>query len=265
MGIITISRGTKSGGLLLAEALGERLGCRVASRGDVLAGNPGLQALENELWEEMNNRPPHLWDSLESLRNAYICILRASLMEYTQQGPLIYHANGGQLLLKDTPGLLRVRVVAPMAKRLDMVMERRGGTKLEASRYIHEKDENRTMWNRFLYGVESLADCVYYDQVVNLEVMSVTEATGIVERATTYPCFRWLDEDRQAIDDIALATRVKSILMQNFNTRMFTLDVQADGGTVTVTGRGDEEAAKDEISRICLAVPGVENVTVVHE
>jgi cytidylate kinase len=262
MGIITISRGTKSGGILLAEALGERLGHRVLSRGDVLAGHPQLQEMENELWEEMHNRPPHLWESLESLRHAYICILRAALMAYAQQGPLIYHANGGQLLLKGMPGLLRVRIIAPMAKRLDMVTARRGGTKLEASRYIHEKDENRIMWNRFLYNVESLADCMYYDQVVNLERMAIEDAADLVEKVTTFEQFRWTDADRKRIDEIALGTRVKSILMQTPNTRMYDLDVVAAGEAVTIIGQEGEEAATEEIRRICEAVPGVGKVTI---
>ena len=265
MGIITISRGTKSGGILLAEALGERLGYKVLSRGAVLAGNPALQAMEDELWEEMHNRPPHLWESLESLRTAYICVLRASLMEYAQKGPLIYHANGGQLLLRGMPGLLRVRIIAPMAKRLQMVIDRRGGTELEASRYIYEKDENRTMWNRFLYNVGSLADCMYYDQVVNLDRMTVEEAADLVVKATTYDVFRWTDDDRRRIDEIALATRVKSVLMQNPNTRMYVLDVAAEGDRIEVTGQEGEEAADEEIRRICAAVPGVGKVMINHE
>lgn len=265
MAIITISRGTKSGGILMAEAIGAKLGCRVLSRKDILAGNPGLQAIENELWEEMNNRPPHLWDSLESLRAAYICITRATLMEFVKEGPLVYHANGGQLLLKGTPGLMRVRIIAPMAKRLEMVTARRGGTQLEASQYIHDKDENRTLWNRFLYNVESLAECMYYDQVVNLDRMTVEEAAGLVVHATSYDTFSWSDEDLARIQDIALATRVKSTLMRNTDTRMYTLNVDAHGGAVTILAPRDEDAGRGEIERVCGAVPGVKDFTIVYE
>ena len=265
MGIITISRGTKSGGILLAEALGKQLGYRVLSRRELLAGNPNLKAMEDELWEEMNNRPSYLWNSLESLRGAYICITRAALMEYVKEGPLIYHANGGQLLLKGMPGLLRVRIIAPMAKRLEMVTARRGGTKLEASQYIHEKDENRTVWNRFLYNVESLADCMYYDQVVNLDQMTVEEAAGLVAHATTYKTFSWSDKDLARIQEIALATRVKSVLMQNLNTRMYTLDVDASGNQITVRVPCEEGAAEEEIRRVCSVIPGVKKCELLCE
>ena len=158
--------------------------------------------------------------------------MRASLVEHAVQGPIVYHANGGQMLLRDVPGLLRVRAVAPMVKRLGFVIARRGGNELEASNYIHRKDENRIKWNRFLYGVKSLDDSLNYDVVVNLEHMDPPQAADLVAMAAQMPQFKWNDTHPQEIADMALATRVKSALMQDPNVRLFHLEVQASGSNV---------------------------------
>jgi hypothetical protein len=263
MGVVTISRGTKSGGILLAEGIGERLGAKVLSRTMLLDENPRLRKMEDELWEELNQRPPYLYDTLEPLRQAYLCGMRATLVGHAVHGPIVYHANGGQLLLHDVPGLLRVRVVAPMGKRLHFVMARRGGNELEASNYIHQKDENRTKWNRFLYGVKSLDDSLHYDVVINLEHMDPSQAADMVAMAAELPRFKWNDTHPQQIADLALATRVKSALMQDPNVRLFRLEVQATDGTVTILREMGDEAIRGEIEAIVRTTAGVKSVTIV--
>lgn len=265
MGVVTISRGTKSGGILLAESIGERLGAKVLSRTMLLDESARLRKMEHELWEELNNRPPYLYETLEPLRQAYLCGMRAALVEHAVQGPIVYHANGGQLLLRAVPGLLRVRVVAPMAKRLRFVVARRGGNELEASNYIHQKDESRIKWNRFLYGVKSLDDSLNYDVVINLEQMDPPDAADLVVKAAGMPQFRWNETHPQALADLALATRVKSALMQDSNVRLFRLEAQSADGNVTIRIEKGDEAIRDEVETIVRRSAGVKSVTIVHD
>jgi len=263
MGVITISRGTKSGGILLAESIGERLGAKVLSREGLVDGDEALHAMESELREELVQRPPYLYDTLDSLRNAYMCTLRARLVEQAAEGPIVYHGHGAQILLRDLPGLLRIRVTAPMSTRLQFVMERRGGTKLEASRYIYEKDEARVKWTQFLYGVDSLTDPLYFDLVLNLQFMSIDQATDIVETAAMMPPFRWDDTHPKEIADMRTATRVKSTLLRDVNLRMLEPEVHAKDGVVTIYTDPETDILSSELIRVASSVVGVEDVRVI--
>lgn len=148
MGIVSISRGTKSGGILLAEAVGERLGATVLGREDLIAGHGDLAAIKEQLREEMDTFPEYLWEEVESLRHAYLCMLRSVLLDRAADGPLVYHANGGNLLLRGVPGLLDARVVAPVALRVRMIADRLGLEPRKATRFIHDTDRRRETWSR---------------------------------------------------------------------------------------------------------------------
>lgn len=263
MGVITISRGTKSGGILLAESIGKRLGAKVLSRESLVDDDPALHAMESELREELVQRPPYLYDTLDSLRNAYMCTLRARLVEHAAESPIVYHGHGAQILLRDVPGLLRVRVVAPMSLRLQYVMERRGGTKLDASRYIYEKDEARVKWTQFLYGVDSLTDPLYFDLVLNLQFMDTDQATDLVQTAAEMRPFRWDDTHPKELQDMRTATRVKSRLLRDVNLRMLEPEVRADGDTVTIYTDPETDILSSELIRVASTVTGVKDVRVI--
>ncbi len=265
MGVITISRGTKTGGTLLAEKVAERLGAKVISREELVAVDPVLKATESELRQELKDRPPYLYDTLDSLRLAYTCTLRASLVEHAAQGPIVVHGNGAQFLLQDLPGLLRVRVVAPMHLRLEMVREARGGSKLDASRYIYDKDQGRLTLTRFLYGVESLADPLYFDLVVNLESMSIDQAADLVQAAAEMEPFKWDDTHPVELANMRVATRVKAVLLQNPNLRMALPEVSAADGAVFIYTDPETDILAEELTRVASSVPGVNQVEVVFD
>jgi osmotically-inducible protein OsmY len=258
VGIITISRGTKSGGILLAEAIGRRMGVTVLCRESLIDRNRLLADMERELGEKIVSLPPYMYDTLRPLRDAYLALFRAELLEHAARGPIVYHSNGGQLVLGGLPGLLRTRVIAPLGMRLDLVVDRLGCTRLEASKYIHEKDEGRTRWNRFLYGVESLRDELYYDLVVNLENLEADEAAALVESVAALEPFSWDNAGRREVQDAALAARIEAALTAHPNTRMVEARVTAADGVVTITGDlEDLEAMREEIERLADDVEGV--------
>jgi len=261
MSIITISRGTMSGGILLAEAVGRRLDATVSCREDLIRANPLLAEMESELGGEILSRPPYMYDTLQPLRDAYLALFRAELTDLAARGPVIYHGNGGQLLLRGLPGLLRVRVAAPLGMRLDMVSSRLGFTRIQAGKYIHEKDEGRTRWTRFLYEVESLRDELYHDLILNLETLDVEDAAAIVAGLAELAPFTWDDADRRRIRDLALAARTTAALQVHPNTRMIEADVVAEEGRVTIAVDAEELGPmKREIEETARAVEGVVEV-----
>ena len=123
MAVVTISRGSASGGLLLAQKLGEKLGYEIVSREDVIREAARFGASEETLQEALL-KPPTFWDRFKHERRRYLAFVQSALCERARKDRIIYHGNAGHLLLCEVPHVLRIRLIASMPFRIRMVMER---------------------------------------------------------------------------------------------------------------------------------------------
>ena len=161
MAIISICRGTQSGGQALAECLAEELQYPLVAREVLQDAASELGISEQELSRAME-RAPRLWKRHASVRRAYIATIQAALAEHTVGGDLVYHGRAGQMLLAGLPAVLRVRLIAPMGARVSTLLERNEMTPTSAEEYIQHVDAARARWVKMMYG-EDIEDPALYD------------------------------------------------------------------------------------------------------
>jgi len=152
MSIITISRGSFGGGVMLAECLGAALGYRCLSR-EAVAEKAAAPGVSQEQLLDALSKPPGFLERFRHERYQFIALFQAALAEEVKGGKVVYHCNAGHLMLQGVSPLLKVRVIAPLEKRVAMVQERLNMSPSEAVAYIHKVDVDRKNWTRFLYGV----------------------------------------------------------------------------------------------------------------
>ncbi|MGC8901413.1 MAG: AAA family ATPase, partial [bacterium] len=124
MAIITISRGTFSGGQMLAECLAKKLGYKSISREILIEAAEKYGISENNLISAMEEKPTiseHL--SLNIDRFRYLSFIQATLCEHAKNDNLIYYGHAGHLLLKDVCPVIKVKVIASMEQRIEFAME----------------------------------------------------------------------------------------------------------------------------------------------
>ena len=184
MGIITISRGSFSGGTVVAECLAERLGYRVVSR-EILAAAAARYGIAEEKLAQALERAPGLWERLGHERRLYLVFIQAALCDMLQEDGAVYHGHAGHLLLRGISHVLRVRLIAPMPYRIGAAMEQLRCGREEAEAHVRRVDEERARWTRFLYGIDWNSPLLY-DLVVNLEAMSVETACGVIGAAAAH-------------------------------------------------------------------------------
>ena len=144
MAIVTISRGTHSGGDALAMCLAEKLGYKTLSREELLTEAAGrFGAKEDVLQKALEHKPGFLQSKLRVIH--YIAYVRFALLKKAAECDLnlIYHGHAGHLLIPDAPNLLRVKVIADMEYRIKEVMERKRLTREDAIEYIHARGAER--------------------------------------------------------------------------------------------------------------------------
>jgi len=120
--IITISRGSFSGGRVVAECVAEKLGYRLVSR-EVLSAAAARYGIAEEKLTRALERAPGLWERLGHERRLYLTYIQAALCEALQADDVVYHGHAGHLLLRGISHVLRVRLIAPLAYRIGAAMD----------------------------------------------------------------------------------------------------------------------------------------------
>ena len=137
MSVITISRGSFSGGKTLAECLAETLGFRCVDRDTIVERAAAFGVSQEELMDALL-KPPTFLDRFRHKKYIYLTLIQAALAEEVRTGKAVYHGNAGHLLLKGGPHVLRVRVIAPLEFRIPMAQERLKLSRSETITYIRE-------------------------------------------------------------------------------------------------------------------------------
>lgn len=258
MAIITISRGSASGGLLLAQRLAERLDYQLVSREDIIQEASTFGFSEERLREAIL-KPFGFWERFQDERRRYLALVQAALCERAAGDRIIYHGNAGHLLLCGISHVLCVRLIAPLAFRLKVVMERQHMTREEAIDYVERMDRQRKEWTRFLYGVDWL-DPGFYDLVVNLQTLELEGAADVVLAAVRRPEFQPTDTSRKAMADLLLESRVRAALAADRSTASANVDVRADGDVVYLKGKLRPASLIDAVLQVTNGVPGIGQV-----
>ena len=258
MAIITISRGTYSGGRILAGCLSEQLGYRLLSREQLLqSAAKRFQATEDQLESALLHRPGFLEGrGLGKLH--YVYCVQAELARAVQADNVVYHGQAGHLLLKGVPHHMRVRVVANMEYRIAAAVERSNLKREKAIEYIRELDEERDKWVKWVYGMDR-NDPLTYDVTVNLERISLDSACVMVAESAQRD-FETTPESQQIMDDLVLASEIRATIGLDPNIVDDRIEVEVSSGVVTITGTVRSLVDADRVRELVRAMPGVKDI-----
>ena len=259
MSVITISRGTFSGGLMLAERLGERLGYRTVGR-DTIVEKAALSGISQDVLRDALQKPPSFLERLKHSKYIYLAVIQAALGDEVRSGKVVYHGNAGHLLLRSAP-VLRTRIIAPLEFRIKMAQARLNLGRAQALEHIQKMDNDRKKWTSYIYGVD-WTDPSIYDIVLNLEYMTVNDACDVIAELVRKDRFALNPESQAMLNDLALASRIRANLAMNTFTEDLEVEVQARSGAVHIQGKVSSRYQCREIERIAKAVPGVKELSV---
>jgi len=255
LSVITISRGSFSGGKMLAECLAQRLRYRCIDR-DVIVERAAACGVSQEELRDALEKPPGFLDRFSHRKYLYLALIQAALAEEIRTGRAIYHGLAGHLLLKGRPQILRTRIIAPLEFRIRMAQDRLKFNRAEAVAYIQKMDQQRRKWTQFLYGVD-WGDPSLYDIVINLDHIDIEQACRVIAGLARERCFEFTPDCQAAMDDLALASRVRANLALDPATAHLEFEVDAFRGKVTIEGRLGNLDEIGEVRRVASVSPGV--------
>jgi cytidylate kinase len=256
--IITISRGSFSGGSVVAECVAQQLDYKLVSR-EILATAAARYGIAEQRLAEALDRAPGLWERLGHERRLYLVFIQSALLDLVEKDSVVYHGHAGHLLLRGISHVLRVRLIAPSVFRMNAAMDRLHCTREAAEAHIQRVDKERARWTRFLYGIDWDSPFLY-DVVVNLEDMGVTGACEVIRATAALEEFQPTDVSRKAVKDLALACRIRAALARESATARYEIDVTSSGGVVTLSGSPRDDRVAQTALQIAESTPDVVEV-----
>jgi cytidylate kinase len=219
MAVITISRGSFSHGREIAENVAKMLGYECVSREILVEAAQLFNVSEKKLIRSLNDAP-NILERIVRDKERYLEYIKAALLECARKGNVVYHGHGGHLLLTEIPQVLKIRIIADKDDRISLLQKRENVTKEAAAAIIENEDKNRTHWTRYLYKTD-IHDPKLYDIVINIGSLTIEDACEIICLAARSNSYRTTDESKQAVEDLAIASRLRAALKPLCDAEVF--------------------------------------------
>jgi len=257
MAIITISRGSYSKGKEVAEKVARKLGYQCYAREVILEASKEFNIPEIKLVKAIHDAPSIL-ERFSYGKEKFTAYFQAALLKCLLRDNVVYHGLAGHFYLRGISHVLKVRIIADMEDRVQMLMDREHISYESALALIKKDDLERRKWSQHLYGIDT-TDPILYDLVIRVRRMTVDDAVDVICHAAGLETFKTTYESQKAMEDLLLGSEVKTTLLEiKPDIQVFVRD-----GVVTL-GAG-AQMMKDpdlirEIERITGSIPGVKEV-----
>jgi len=258
MPIITISRGSYSFGKETAEKLAERLGYECLSREILLEACEQFHVPEIKLVKSIHDSFGVL-DRFTHGKEKYIAYIRAALLKHLQKGDVIYHGLAGHFFLQGISHVLKVRIIADLDSRVEIVKKRDHVSEEKALRILKKDDEERRKWSQSLYGIDTHS-AKLYDMVLHIRKLTVDDAVDIISHAVKQPHFQTTAESRQMLNDLTLEAQIEATLINEFPT----IRTSVKNGDVLIHVKGPIEEVEKISAQIETTVKKMEGVKTIQ-
>lgn len=154
---------------------------RSAASGDPLSEMSGIDSILARSYVEAGSETT---GKKQEVADAdYLKTTTALLREIAALGGAVILGRGSQVILRDTPNVLHVLVIATYAARLRRYSEREGAAKEDTTRVLQESDRALQAFHRKFWKVD-VNDPRLYDITCNLERLTTEAAVeGVVAAA----------------------------------------------------------------------------------
>lgn len=208
MGIITISRGSYSRGIEIAQKLSQRLGYECISREILLKASKDFNIPEIALQNAIHDAPS-IFDRIKDGKKNYVAFIREAFLDHIQKDNVVYHGYAGHFFTKELPNILKVRIIANMDFRIKVLMEREHISEEEARKALYKIDIERRKWSVYLYGIDTNVTELY-DIVLHIDTIDVDGAVDILYDMAKRPCFQSTSELQKKIKELLIAAKAYS-------------------------------------------------------
>lgn len=190
MAVITISRQFGSGGEFIAQEISRKLGYLLVNKAMISdrlqefgVSEPELTIFDEKKVVYAEDEADHMGE--DNQLASYLENLQNFFYDLAIRENLVILGRGGQVLFKDFPPALHVKIIAPLKSRIERVCWQYDLDEAAAARLIAEQDEDRKEYLRFFFGHDWLNFDLYH-LVLNTGLIDLDESVSLIIEATRF-------------------------------------------------------------------------------
>jgi cytidylate kinase len=259
MAMITVSRQFGSWGTEIAREVAEKLNYEYVDKekiGKVLADS-GFGMLEVEKFDE--KRPP-FWDSLSLQRSNFLHALQAAIYEFARRGQVVIVGRGGQILLRNLPGTLHVRIIAPFDLRVKRLVWSKKADEKYAVRMLRQFDHDSAGYIQSFFRVD-WNEASLYDLVINTENLSQSTAGQLIMGSVhSREIQEGEEKGKEKLAELILIQKAENRLIPLLQSDFHHVEVRVEKGVVFLRGAVTADRLKAECELLVSSLEGVTHV-----
>jgi cytidylate kinase len=235
MAILSISREYQSGGRDIGQMVAEQMGYELVDKERILAELKEAGKRWGDLGEEMDEVRPNLWERFDWQYRGFVALIESVVYDYALKDRLVILGRGSNFLLKDIPHVLKIRVRAPLERRIRRMMEQNLMDRATAEWVIAKTDRNRAGYIQTNYGI-NWEDPQNYDFIFDTGEQSYEQILSVVLEGLRERERRSTVEGLKKLKGYTLAARVKAQILTHPGVFIPTLDIFFDGQALVLRG-----------------------------
>ncbi|MBA4390921.1 MAG: hypothetical protein C0399_08285 [Syntrophus sp. (in: bacteria)] len=265
MAILTISREIGTDGLQIGRAIADEMGYtfldKKKSLQDLEIDGIRWEKLGEELLEE---RVPGLWERYDWQYWGFIALTKSHILERALTGNVVIMSRGGNSLLNGVTYALRVRIIAPMEKRVRRVTEDESNgvfissDVVAAQKLLEKADKEGKALIRSIFDSD-WNDPRAYDLTLNMESVSVDEAVDALKGMLVKRDEFKDDKAVELLKRRALAAKIHAAIATNPSFLVPTLEVLLSEEGIILKGvvhnAKEHKLIEDQAKKIAGTVP----------
>lgn len=234
MAVITISRQMGSMGTAIAQDVAGKMQYKYLDREGIEQGLAahGLKGPEVEKYDE---KSPPFWANWQNQGRKFFYAIQMVIYEAARKDNVVIVGRGGQVLLRGIPGILHVRIIAPLQDRIQRLMAESGESEKELSRILKQSDRESEGFLRAFLDAD-WENPELYDLTISTRNFPRDLSVDIILRAiSTVDATKDIrtSRQRQRLDDLILQLKVEAVLL---NADIRNIRVEVGAGVVTLRG-----------------------------
>jgi cytidylate kinase len=258
MPLIFISSESKRWRRQLAEDLAKKLGYECFCREDLVESATAAGIPVGKL-EMAMVKSPAMSERLARQKERYLAFITSHLCERARSHNFVYHGRAGHLLLPGIAHVMKARLVVDQESRILEAMQDLKLSSEKAREYVKNVDEDIERWVRYFYGVRR-DEPGQYDIVINLENMSLPNASSLLCYMADLPDFRPTPASLKAMENRSLEARARAKLALDARTMSADLKVRAADGVATITHMPRQPNIAEIIPQVLEGLEGCKEV-----
>lgn len=235
MAVLAVSREFMSGAEEIGRAVADKLGYDYVNGRRLVADIEGTGQRWARAEKDLDETPPSLWERFDREYRALISLVESLVYDYALKDRVVIMGRGANVLLEGIDSVLKVRIIAPLAQRVERLASRDHMDNQSAQWLVAKVDKARADYIRSNYG-KLWDDARRFDMVINMGTQSEEQAKEMMVQALLERDRATLPASRKTLEERALAARIKAGVLTHPGLSVPTLEVKHTGDMVILKG-----------------------------